>query len=103
MSPEAVRECVEADRDRLFASYAVGRPAHWTCDQWTKDFVCLSVWLREHLEAQGLDAAGIRAVGNVFYRFSRQDSDLFQLVSELLEDVRLGRIERDRIGHRRWG
>lgn len=105
-SAESVRVAVEADRTRLFASYAVGRPAQWTCDQWTKDFVCLSIWLREELpRVLGPDdEAGRKAQENEFYRVSRRPGeDLFELAAVIMNDAQAGNIDRDRTPHKRWG
>lgn len=102
-----VRASIEADRARLFASYAEGRPPGWTVDQWTKDFVCLSIWLREELtRALGPDdVAGRKAEENEFYRRSRgsYDPDLFELAASIMNDAVAGNIDRERLPHRRWG
>lgn len=102
---EQIRAAVEADRERLFASWAVGRPEGWTCDQRTKDIVCLQYWLREELTrllGEG-DPEGRRAVEGVFYRATRGATDVFELAAEVMNDAAAGNIERNRIPHKRWG
>lgn len=103
---EGVRAAIEADRERLFSSYATGRPATWVCDQWTKDFVCLSIWLREELlKVLGPDdVAGRKAEENEFYRVSRRPGeDLFELAAAIMNDSVAGNIDRERTPHKRWG
>lgn len=46
---QAVRTCVEADVDRLFAPWRVGRPDTWIPDPATKMLVSLGYWLNEEL------------------------------------------------------
>jgi hypothetical protein len=99
----SVREQVEADRERLFASYAVGRHANWTCDVRTRDTVCLSVWLREELTRIGLDELGRKTLEGEFNRYSRSDDDLFDLAAGIMNKALKDDIDRDRKTHRRWG
>jgi len=98
-----IRELVESDRERLFASYAVGRPPNWTCDARTRDTVCLSVWLREELTRIGLDDLGRRTLEGEFNRYSRSDNDLFDLAADIMNKAVANDIDRDRRPHRRWG
>lgn len=105
-SIKSVTEAVEADRERLFSSYATGRPANWVCDQWTKDFVCLSIWLREELlKVLGSDdESGRKAEENEFYRVCRRPgTDLFELAAAIMNDAVAGNIDRNRVPHKRWG
>ena len=102
-SSSIIRQEVEKDRFRLFASYASGRSATWTCDQRTKDTVCLNVWLREELTRLGLDDHGRRTQEGEFYRLARNEYDLFELAARIMNDAQTGNIDRDRKPHRRWG
>lgn len=100
---ESVRQAVNSQRERLFSSYAFGRSSNWVCDQRTKDTVCISVWLRESLTALGLDELDRKTQENVFYRYARNDNDLFGLAAQVMNDAASGNIDRNRKTHRRWG
>jgi len=102
-SAAQIRRDVHADQERLFASWAVGRPVGWVCDQRTKDLVCLSLWLREEMTRLGLDELGRKTQEGVFHRYSRSDLDLFELAAGVMNDAVAGNIDRDRRTHRRWG
>jgi hypothetical protein len=103
MNGEVLRILIEIERPRLFASYAEGRSPRWTCDQRTKDTVCLSVWLREELERLDIDELGRKVQEGEFYRYARSDEDLFELAATILNNAVTGNIDRDRRTHRRWG
>jgi hypothetical protein len=100
---EGIRELVGAGRERLFASYAVGRSPNWVCDVRTRDVVCLSVWLREELTSIGLDELGRKTLEGEFNRYSRSDDDLFELAADIMNKALSNDIDRDRKTHRRWG
>lgn len=100
---ESIRASIEADRERLFSSYAVGRPANWTVDQATKDMVCLSVWIREELTRLGIDELGRKTQEGEFNRYVRSDPDPFVLAAEVMNNAEAGNIDRYRKTHRRWG
>lgn len=63
----------------------------------------MSVWLREELTRIGLDELGRKTQENVFYRYARQDTDLFALAAEVMNDAVAGNIDRNRKTHHRWG
>lgn len=98
-----IRRLVELDRERLFASYAVGRHPNWTYDVRTRDTVCLSLWLREELTRIGIDDLGRKTLEGEFNRYSRSDDDLFELAAGIMNKALADDIDRDRKTHRRWG
>lgn len=100
---EDILACVEADRERLFASYAYGRPPGWACDQRTKDIICISLWLREELTRVGIDEQGRKTQEGEFNRYGRSDGDLFALAANVMNNAVAGDIDRNRRTHRRWG
>lgn len=100
---EEIRKTIDAERERLFSSYAVGRPTNWSVDQQTRDIICISVWLREEMTLIGLDELGRKTQEGVFNRYSRSTEDLFGLAAEIMNDVVVNNIDRDRKTHRRWG
>lgn len=100
---DEIRTAVEGDRERLFASWSVGRPENWNTDQRTKDVVCIGNWMGEEMVRFGLDDAGRRALLHEFNRYCRNDEDLFFLSAEIMNDMLAGNIVRNRRHHRRWG
>lgn len=99
----SVQGVIEAERTRLFASYAAGRSPNWSVDQRTKDTVCLNVWLREELTRLNIDESGRKAQENEFYRLARNEDNLFELAAAILNNAVAGNIDRNRKPHRRWG
>lgn len=81
----------------------IAKPANWACDQQTRDFVCLSIWLREELTRIGIDELGRKTQEAQFNRYSRSTDDLFGLAAGIMNDAVAGEIDRDRKTHRRWG
>lgn len=100
---ESIRKEIDANREKLFASYAVGRGPNWVVDQQTKDIICLSVWIREELMHLGIDELGRKIQEGEFNRYSRSDPDLFVLAAEVMNNAVNGNIDRNRKTHRRWG
>lgn len=98
-----VREAMDPQRERLFAPYAVGRPATWTTDQRTKDLWCLGRWLDEEMTRTGVDDLGRRVQLATFNRYSRSDEDLFELAAQIMNDTLSNNFDRNRKTHRRWG
>lgn len=98
-----VRAAVHADRERLFAPYAVGRPERWVPDQRTKDLICVGNWLSEELRRLKVSEDDRRTQERYYNRWSRSVEDLFGLAAETLNAVLDGQIEQGRIPHRRWG
>ena len=98
---EDIHLLIEPHRERLFASYAAGRLPTWSCDQRTKDIICLSLWLREELAY--LDELGRKTLEGEFNRYSRSDLDLFDLAANILNKAKGDDIDRDRKTHHRWG
>jgi hypothetical protein len=101
--PESVRDQVEADRERLFAHWAVGRPEGWSCDSRTKDLVCLEKWLTEELAKICANQDDRRTQLRYFNRCSRAEKDLFELASRTVNLVLSGFVEQGRVPHHRWG
>jgi hypothetical protein len=100
---ESVRASIEPHRERLFASYASHRPPGWACDPRTKDLVCLGNWLAEELTRLGCNDTDRRTQQAFYNRWSRSDEDLFDLGARTLNAVLDGKVEQNRIPHRRWG
>ena len=100
---ESVKLAVEADRERLFAPHAVGRPATWRPDPRTRDLVCIGYWLREELRRMGASEDDRRTQEWYYNRWSRSVEDLFALAAETLNTVLDERVERGRVPHHRWG
>jgi len=101
--PEGVRDQVEADRERLFAHWAVGRPEGWSCDTRTKDLVCLEKWLTEELAKICHNDRDRRTQQRYFNRGARAEQDLFELASRTVNLVLAGFVEQGRVPHHRWG
>lgn len=102
-TPERVREAVEKERDRLFAPYTVGRGPNWACDLRTKDLVAIGNWLAEELVRLGCNDDDRRTQQWFYNRWSRSDDDLWDLAARTLNTVLDGKVEQNRVGHRRWG
>lgn len=100
---DAVKAAVEANRERLLASYVAGRPETWRCDRRTGDFLAISGWLNEELARVGIDDLGRRTQTNQFNRFSRSIDDLWTLATRIMNDALVDNIDRTRVPHKRWG
>jgi hypothetical protein len=98
-----VRAAVDADRERLFAPYAVGRPPQWIPDQRTRDLLCVGNWLTEELRRLGVSEDDRRTQQHFYNRWSRSVEDLFELGARTLNTVLDGKVEQNRVPHRRWG
>lgn len=101
-TPEAVRAAVEADLDRLFAPWMVGRPPNYSPDRATKHLVSLGFWLDEELRKLGCNDADRKTQLGKYHRLSRT-YDIWQVAAECLNDVLDGLVEQGRVPHRRWG
>lgn len=100
---DEVRAIVEANRDHLFSDYSLNRPPGWATDPRTRDFACLTKWLREEMVAMGLDELGQRTQLWQFNRRIRTEEDLFPTATEIMNDTLVNKIDRNRIPHRKWG
>lgn len=101
---EQIKFEIENDQLRLFSSYSIGRPDNWLCDIRTREIICASVWLNEELCRIAIDDAARIAQISKFNRLSRTYHDVYVLVHELMNDaINDINIDRNRIGHRRWG
>lgn len=96
------RAAVEADVDRLFAPYMVGRAPTYSASPELKLQVALGYWLDEELTRIGANEADRRTQGWKYNRLSRS-YDIWETAAECLNDVLEGKVEQNRIGHRRWG
>ncbi len=101
--PERIQLAVESDRDRLFASWSVGRPEGWSCDPRTKDLICIGNWLTEELTRLCANEDDRRTQQAYYNRWSRSREDLWVLAAETLNMVLDGLVEQNRKPHRRWG
>lgn len=99
---DSVREAVETKREELFASYIVGRPANWSCDNRTKDLVCIANWLAEELATIANDTDR-RTQQWKYNRESRSVTDLFQCAADIMNETLDGKVEQNRKPHYRWG
>lgn len=100
---EEVLRAVEADRARLFAHYAEGKPSGWTPDQATRDLVATGRWLDEELRRLGASDADRKTQNWYYNRWTRSDGDYFKVAAEALNAVLDGKVEQGRVPLRRWG
>lgn len=100
---ESVRSVVIPQVDRLFAFWAEGRPANWSCDTRTRELITLGKWLDEELTRIGIDDLGRRTQTSLYNRESRSRDDLYGLVASIMNDALDDKIDRFRRPHRRWG
>jgi len=100
---DIIKASIEAEEERLFASWRVGRPDGWTPDPRTKAVVCLGYWMREELQRLGFDDHDRKTQEWAFNRRVRSDHEPYALAAELMNDALAGRIDRNRRPHRRWG
>ena len=99
---QRVKAAVEADIDRLFAPWLVGRSENYSCDSATKNLVSLGYWLEEELQRLGVNDADRRTQGWKYNRLSRT-YDVWETAAECLNDVLDDKVEQNRRPHRRWG
>ena len=97
-----VQAAVEADVDRLFAPWRLGRSETWVPSPDMKLLVALGYWLREELTKLAANEADIRTQLWKYNRLSRT-YDIWETAAECLNDVLDNTVEQNRIGHRRWG
>ncbi len=100
--PGAVQATVEADLDRLFAPWLVGRPPNYSVDKATKCLVSLGFWLDEELRRLGCSTTDVKTQLAKYNRLSRS-YDMWEVAAECLNDVLDGVVEQGRVPHRRWG
>jgi hypothetical protein len=101
---EQIKFEIENNQSRLLLSYSSGRPDNWLCDVRTREIICVSVWLNEELNRIVIDDAARIAQISKFNRLSRTYHDIYEIALELINDaVNDNNIDRNRIGHRRWG
>ena len=99
---QAVKARVEADVDRLFAPWRVGRPDTWIPDPATKMLVSLGYWLNEELAKVCTNEVDRRTQLAKYNRDSRT-YDIWETACDCLNDVLNDNVEQNRRGHRRWG
>ncbi len=97
-----VQAAVEADLDNLFAPYMVGRHEGYTPGPDTKRLVALGYWLSQELTKIAANEADRRTQEWKYNRLSRT-YDIWETAAECLNDVLEGKVEQNRVGHRRWG
>lgn len=97
-----IQDAVESDLERLFAPWALGRPARWSPDLATKRLVSLGFWLEAELTRLGCNASDVKTQLAKYNRLSRT-YDVWQTAAECLNDVLDGKVEQNRVPHRRWG
>jgi len=100
---EEIRREVQREQERLFAPWTEGRPAGWKTDARTKDLVCIGNWLAEEMQRLGCNDDDRRTQQQFYNRWSRSDEDLWDLAARTLNIVLDGKVEQNRIPHRRWG
>jgi hypothetical protein len=100
---ETIKNAVQAEAIRLFASYSANRPENWACDQRTRDLVMLGNWMDEEHRKHDLDDLGRITQNGRFNREARSTDDLWTLAATIMNDTIAGKIDRDRKAHRRWG
>lgn len=101
LTAEQVRTAIEADVERLFASWMVGRPENYVVDRTTKAVVATGYWLDEQL-ATFCNDADRKTQNWKFNRLSRSQ-DPFDAAVEVLNEALEGNVEQNRKPHRRWG
>lgn len=97
-----VRQAVEADLDRLLAPWMVGRHENYSPGPDTKLLVSLGYFLTEELTKIAANEADRRTQEWKYNRLSRT-YDIWETAAECLNDVLEGKVEQNRVGHRRWG
>lgn len=97
-----IRQHILANQDELFTPYASGRPPNWSCDQATKDLVCVGNWLNGELRALHAETDDRRAMLWSYNRRSRASFDVFQLAADIMNEFLAGNVDR-KPAHRRWG
>lgn len=99
---EGIRSAVESDIDRLFAPWAVGRPETWKPDPATKILIALGYWLDEELRKVVTKEEDRRTQLWKYNRLSRT-YDIFESAAEIMNEALDGKVEQNRVRHRRWG
>ena len=100
--PHRIKEAVEADIERLFAPWLVGRPETYVCDSATKYLISLGYWLDEELRRLGVNEVDRKTQQRKYNRLSRT-YDVWETAAECLNDVLDGTVEQGGKRHRRWG
>jgi hypothetical protein len=99
---QGVKQAVEADIERLFAPWLVGRSETYKADPATRNLVALGYWLGEELTRIGMNDADRRTQCWKYNRLSRT-YDIWETAAECLNEALDGNVEQNRRGHRRWG
>ncbi len=99
----AVRARVEADIERLFAPWAVGRAENWKPDPATKSLIALGYWLTEELGKVCKNDDDRRLLQSKYNRLSRT-YDIWESAAECLNNAVDDQIPQYQ-SHRakRWG
>lgn len=97
-----IKAAVDLDKERYFAPWLVGRSATYVADSNTVYTVATGYFLEEELQRLGVNDADRITQAWKYNRFSRT-YDIFETAAECLNDVLDGTVEKNRIGHRRWG
>lgn len=100
-TPEKIHELVDADIERLFAHWLIGRSENYSTDSMTKNVVAIGKWLDEELKKVCSDADRITQC-NKFNRLCRT-YDIWESAAECINEALEGRVIQNRIPHRRWG
>jgi len=98
---ERIKADVEANVERLFAPWALGRSENWKPDPATKSLIALGYWVDEEL-ARFCSDEDRRTQIQAYNRLSRT-YDIYEIAADILNAARQGNIEKNRRGHRRWG
>ena len=97
-----MKAAVEANLDRLFEPWLIGRPETYVADTATRYMVSLGYWLDEELRRLGCNEPDRKTQLWKYNRYSRT-YDIWDSAAECLNDVLDGAVEQNRHGHRRWG
>lgn len=84
MSADDIRRLVEESSERLFKSYSSNRPANWSVDQRTREFICTAAWLSEELKRHECPTELRMKAERLFERKSRASQDLGLLAANIL-------------------
>lgn len=99
---QSIRDYLEPNRNKYFASLAVGRPEGWSTDQRTKDLWCISQWMMEELIKLKCDDVNRRQVQWFFNREARATEDLFALAAVAMNSFLHGTIDTWKNGTTEW-
>ena len=83
---QVIRERVEADIERLFAPWTVGRSENWKPDPTTKSLIALGYWLTEELSKVCKDDDDRRTLQAKYNRLSRT-YDIWESAAECMNNA----------------